>query len=57
MLVSSISTGTTSADEQQTETVTFNFAKVRVEYFMQERSGGKEPGGVMGWHIAGNTKL
>jgi hypothetical protein len=28
-----------------------------VEYFMQGANGGKEPGGTMGWHIAGNTKL
>ena len=57
LLVSSVSTGTTTADERQTETITFNCAKVRVEYFMQGASGGKEPGGVMGWYIAGNTKL
>lgn len=57
ILVSSISTGTTIHDEKQTETVSFNCAKVKVEYFSQSPTGGKEAGGTMGWHIAGNTKL
>jgi len=56
ILVSSYATGGAAGDERTTETVTLNFAKVKVEYFMQSASGGKEPGGQMGWDIAGNAK-
>jgi len=33
-----------------------NFAKVKVEYFMQNANGSKEPGGEMAFDIAGNAK-
>jgi type VI secretion system secreted protein Hcp len=56
ILVSSYSTGGSVGDERSTETVTLNFAKVKVEYFMQGEKGGKEPGGQMSWDIAGNAK-
>jgi len=56
ILVSSYATGGAAGDERTTETVTLNFAKVKVEYFMQSTTGGKEPGGQMGWDIAGNAK-
>lgn len=56
ILVSSYSTGGAMSDERPTETVTLNFAKVKVEYFMQSATGGKEPGGQMSWDIAGNAK-
>jgi type VI secretion system secreted protein Hcp len=56
ILVSSYATGGAAGDERTTETVTLNFAKVKVEYFMQSATGGKEPGGQMGWDIAGNAK-
>ena len=56
VLVSSFSTGSAADDERHTETVTLNFAKVKVEYFMQNSSGSKEPGGEMAFDIAGNSK-
>jgi type VI secretion system secreted protein Hcp len=57
VLVSSVRTGSDRGDELPVENVTLNCAKVQVEYFMQGASGGKEAGGTMGWHIAGNSKL
>src|SRR5688572_23608307 len=56
VLVSSYTTGSAADDERHTETVTLNFAKVKVEYFMQNASGSKEPGGEMAFDIAGNSK-
>ena len=58
ILVTSYTTGRNQGDaeERSTETVRLNFAKVKVEYFMQNATGGKEPGGQMGWDIAGNAK-
>jgi type VI secretion system secreted protein Hcp len=56
ILVSSYNTGSATDDERQTETVTLNFAKVKVEYFMQNANGSKEPGGEMAYNIAGNAK-
>jgi type VI secretion system secreted protein Hcp len=56
VLVSSYATGGATGDERTTETVTLNFAKVKVEYFMQSPTGGKETGGEMAWDIAGNAK-
>jgi type VI secretion system secreted protein Hcp len=56
ILVSSYATGSSAGDERTTETVSLNFAKVKVEYFMQNATGGKETGGEMAWDIAGNAK-
>jgi type VI secretion system secreted protein Hcp len=56
VLVSSYSTGGNTGDERSTETVGLNFAKVKVEYFVQNDKGGKEAGGDMSWDIAGNSK-
>ena len=56
ILVSSYSTGSAVDDERHTETITLNFAKVKVEYFMQNANGSKEPGGEMAFDIAGNAK-
>jgi len=56
ILVSSYATGGAAGDERTTETVTLNFAKVKVEYFMQNAQGGKDAGGQMAWDIAGNAK-
>jgi type VI secretion system secreted protein Hcp len=56
VLVSSFATGSAADDERHTETITLNFAKVKVEYFMQNASGSKEPGGEMAFDIAGNSK-
>jgi type VI secretion system secreted protein Hcp len=57
ILVSSVETGSQTDDERQIERLTLNFAKVKMEYFMQSASGGKEPGGEMAYDIAGNAKV
>jgi type VI secretion system secreted protein Hcp len=57
ILVSSVETGSQTDDERQTERVTLNFSKVKMEYFMQSANGGKEPGGEMAFDIAGNAKV
>jgi type VI secretion system secreted protein Hcp len=57
ILVSSVETGSQADDERQTERLLLNFAKVKVEYFMQSANGGKEPGGEMAFDIAGNAKV
>jgi type VI secretion system secreted protein Hcp len=57
ILVSSVETGSQTDDERQTERVLLNFAKVKVEYFVQSANGGKEPGGEMAFDIAGNAKV
>jgi type VI secretion system secreted protein Hcp len=56
ILVSSIGAGSSTGDERSTETVTLNFANVKVEYFVQSPTGGKEPGGQFAFDIAGNAK-
>lgn len=56
ILVSSYSTGGSGGEDRLTENVAINFAKVKIEYFMQNEKGGKETGGQMTWDIAGNAK-
>jgi type VI secretion system secreted protein Hcp len=56
ILVSSVSTGGSSGDERLTESVTLNFAKVAVEYKIQDEKGAGKDGGQFTWNIATNTK-
>ena len=56
VLVTAYTTGGSGGEDRLTENVSLNFAKVHVEYFMQNDKGGKEAGGEMKWDIAGNTK-
>lgn len=56
VLVTSISTGGSGGEDRLTESVTLNFAKVKVQYQPQKEDGTKD-GGVleMGWDIAENV--
>lgn len=56
VLVSSISTGGSGGEDRLTENVTFNFAKVKVEYTGQTEKGGKGKTATMGWDIAAGVK-
>ncbi len=56
VLISSISTGGSGGEDRLTENVTFNFAKVKVEYTGQTVKGGKGSTATMGWDISANVK-
>jgi type VI secretion system secreted protein Hcp len=56
VLVTGASTGGSSHDERLTENVTLNFAKVAVEYKIQDEKGAGKDGGTFTWNIASNTK-
>lgn len=56
LLVSSVSTGGSGGEERLTENVTLNFAKVAVEYKIQDEKGAGKDGGTYTWDIAANTK-
>jgi type VI secretion system secreted protein Hcp len=55
VMVTAVSTGGSGGEDRLTENVTLNFAKVKCEYFMQSKTGGKETGGQMSWDIAANA--
>lgn len=56
VLVSSVSTGGSGGEDRLTESVTLNFAKVKVQYQPQKEDGAKDGGVVeMGWNIAENV--
>lgn len=57
LLVSGITTGGSGSDDRITETVTLNFARVKVEYVPQKASGGGDASVSMGWDIASNKTL
>lgn len=59
LLVSSVSSGAEhDNDERQTENVTLNFTRVKVEYQEQDKSGGPKGGKVVyGWDIEKNKKM
>jgi len=56
VFVTSLSTGGSQGDERQTENVTLNFAKVKVEYFTQDDKGGGKPAGNFTRNIPANTQ-
>jgi type VI secretion system secreted protein Hcp len=56
ILVSSVSTGGSGGEDRLTENVSLNFAKVAVEYKIQDEKGGGKDGGTFTWDIAKNTK-
>ena len=57
VLVTSVSTGGSQGEEQLTENVTLNFAKVKTEYTPQAADGTAEAAVEYGWNIPENTKL
>lgn len=56
VLVSSISTGGSGGEDRLTENVTLNFAKVKVEYFVQGDKGAVSAAGDYTFDIEANTK-
>jgi type VI secretion system secreted protein Hcp len=54
VLITSVTTGASGADDRLTENVSLNFAKVKVEYLPQEAKGGKGNMIPFSWDIAGN---
>jgi len=57
VLVSSISSGASGGEDRQTESITLNFAKVKIEYTPQKDDG--SPGATVehGWNIRTNAPL
>lgn len=56
-LVSHVSTGGSGSEDRLTESLSLNFAKVKVEYTPQKADGSGEAAIQMGWDIAKNIKL
>ena len=56
VLIASVSTGGSGGEDQLTENVTLNFAKVDVEYTAQDAKGGAGDKPKMGWDIPANVK-
>ncbi|MBV8910070.1 MAG: type VI secretion system tube protein Hcp [Gammaproteobacteria bacterium] len=56
VIVTSVSTGGSGREERLTENVTLNFAKVKMEYKAQSKTGGEDKAGQFTWDIAANNK-
>ena len=56
-LVSSISTGGSGGEDRLTENVTLNFARFKVEYTSQAKTGGKGTTSTAAWDIAANKPM
>ena len=56
ILVSSITAGGSNGEERLTESVTINFAKVKMEYWTQGVKGAKGENGNFAWDIPANAK-
>lgn len=56
LIVTSVSTGGSGAEDRLTENVSLNFAKVNVIYQVQKKDGTGEKGGEYTYNIAENTK-
>jgi type VI secretion system secreted protein Hcp len=56
VIVSTYSVTGSEGNETISEHISFNFAKVKVEYKTQDAKGKEGKGGNMGWDIAKNTK-
>jgi type VI secretion system secreted protein Hcp len=57
IVVTSVQTGGSGADDRLTENVSLSFAQVRYEYTQQLATGGAGGKPKMGWDIAANRKL
>ena len=56
ILVSSMLTGSAQGQERASESLTLNFAKVKMEYKIQDKSGSGKDGGTFTWNIPANVK-
>jgi type VI secretion system secreted protein Hcp len=57
VLISSVSEGASGGEDQQTENITLNFAKVKVEYTPQKEDGSPDAAIVAGWNIRANVEM
>ena len=57
VLVSSVSEGGGGGEDRQTENISLNFAKVKVEYEAQDSTGGGEGASELGWDIRANVEM
>ena len=57
VLVSSVSEGGSGGEDRQTENITLNFARVRVEYTPQDASGAAGAASELGFDIRANTEM
>ncbi len=57
VLISGVQTAGAEKEERITETLTFNFAKVKVEYTPQKEDGSAAAAVLMGWDIAANKEI
>jgi type VI secretion system secreted protein Hcp len=57
VLISSISSGGSSGEDRVTENVTFNFAKMEVEYTPQNADGSAGASATLGWDIRSNVEM
>jgi type VI secretion system secreted protein Hcp len=54
VIITSVSEGGTGSDERLMESVTMNFAKVKVDYKVQSKTGGAAKPLNYSWDVAGN---
>lgn len=57
VLVSSVQAGGSGGEDRLTENLSLNFAKIKFEYFVQDKSGGGKPAGETGWDVRANVKF
>ncbi len=57
LIIAAIGHGGAGGDDKLTETVTLNFARVKVEYVPQKKDGSGDASIPMGWDIAANKEL
>ena len=57
VLVSSVSEGGGGGEDMQTENISLNFAKVKVEYTPQDATGAGGGASEAGWNIMANEEL
>jgi len=57
LLITSIQTGGSGGDDRLSETVMFNFAKLKVDYTPQKEDGSAEATVTVGWNIATNKEM
>jgi type VI secretion system secreted protein Hcp len=57
VLVTSVSEGGGGGEDRQTENISLNFAKVKVEYTPQAADGSAEGASELGWNIMANVEM
>lgn len=57
VFVTSYQIGGSHGDDTPTESITLNFAQIKVEYQVQNKDGSGAKAGDMGWDVAANVKL